>query len=269
MDPLTEVVVEKLGTTRPARVRVRFVAEQFEAREEWVPPARLKVPWSQVSAYEAREARWKAVASELDRRDTPEELAASTVFDMLINHELVSLEHRSATEGVSVIHDLEKLAQFLALEPQDLTGSSLAFKDDNGYVVPWSVTELIARTAAARDPQPILSHVDADEAEATRNKLYGKHYVGQDGRTRLLEPEYYQEQDESHFGRPYREVLRSWCGQQAVERRDELKELRKEVARLSDLVLAATAALRRAGDDREARRIERAVGVTVEELRRR
>ncbi|MFH5822300.1 hypothetical protein [Georgenia sp. AZ-5] len=261
--------MEKIGTTRPARVKVRFIEERFEGLEEWVPPGRLKAPWDQVAAYEAREARWEAVASELDRRDTPEELAASTVFDMLINHDLVSLEHRAATEGVSVIHDVEGLARFLGFETSRLTSSPLVFEEDGNHVVPWSVTELIARTAASRDPQPILAHVDEDEAEASRKKIYGERYITRDGRTHTLEPEYFQEADEEHFGRPWRDVLRSWCGQEAVERRDELKELRKEVARLGQLVLTATAALRRAVNHREAERIERDLGVTVEELRRR
>jgi hypothetical protein len=38
------VEVLRVGTSRPARVRVRFVEDAYEGREDWVPPARLKVP---------------------------------------------------------------------------------------------------------------------------------------------------------------------------------------------------------------------------------
>jgi hypothetical protein len=49
VDELVEVRVLRLGTQKPARVLVRFVDDAFEGREEWVPPARLKVPWQTLS----------------------------------------------------------------------------------------------------------------------------------------------------------------------------------------------------------------------------
>ena len=61
MDELVEVRILRIGTNRPARVLVRFVAEVFEGREEWVPPGRLKVLWSAVEEFLANERRWAAV----------------------------------------------------------------------------------------------------------------------------------------------------------------------------------------------------------------
>lgn len=58
VDPLVDVSVVRLGAQKPARVLVRFVDDEFEGREDWVPPARLKVPWSEVEEYRAREERW-------------------------------------------------------------------------------------------------------------------------------------------------------------------------------------------------------------------
>lgn len=49
VDLLVEVVVVCVGTRKPARVLVRFVDDEFEGREQWVPPVRLKVPWSEVA----------------------------------------------------------------------------------------------------------------------------------------------------------------------------------------------------------------------------
>ena len=43
IDQLVEVEVLRIGTSKPARVLVRFVADEFEGRRDWVPPARLKV----------------------------------------------------------------------------------------------------------------------------------------------------------------------------------------------------------------------------------
>ncbi len=78
--PLVEVRVVKVGSGKPARVLVRFVADEFEGREEWVPPARLKVPWSGVDAFVAKESRWDVVSAS-PVHDTAEHYATSTVFD--------------------------------------------------------------------------------------------------------------------------------------------------------------------------------------------
>ncbi len=42
----------------------------MEEREEWVPPARLKVAWADVDAFRAREAQWDAVLDLSLRGDT-------------------------------------------------------------------------------------------------------------------------------------------------------------------------------------------------------
>mgnify|MGYP003606116134 CR=1 FL=1 len=82
-DSLVEILVLKHGTKRPARVLVRFVDPSFEGREEWVPPSRLKVPWVDVDAFRAEEARWDAVVSLSRDGDTTETDAAHRVFDLL------------------------------------------------------------------------------------------------------------------------------------------------------------------------------------------
>lgn len=67
-DPLVQVLVRSIGSKRPARVLIRFVDAEFEGREEWVPPARLKVLWRDVDAFIARERRWDAVVKRRRRR---------------------------------------------------------------------------------------------------------------------------------------------------------------------------------------------------------
>jgi hypothetical protein len=61
VDELVEVLVVPLGTQRPARVLVRFADEACEGREEWVPPARLKVLWEDVVPFRRREEAWHRV----------------------------------------------------------------------------------------------------------------------------------------------------------------------------------------------------------------
>ena len=61
IDSLVEVEVLKIGTQKPPRTLVRFIDEQFEGRQEWIPPTRLKVIWKDAVEFEAREARWDRV----------------------------------------------------------------------------------------------------------------------------------------------------------------------------------------------------------------
>ena len=264
-DPLVQVHVRSIGSKRPARVLIRFVDAAFEGREEWVPPARLKAFWRDVDAFTAREQRWDAVVNAFDVFDTPEESAASVVFNKLIDEGLATLGY-NATNGVVTIRDLEGLAAFLELDPDDLQGDALSFVEDGHLVAPWSMTLLIAKRAAERDPDPILQYVEREEADRQREGTYGKDYGRRGSDSWHISAEICAQTDEEH-GRPVRDVLRRWCGHEATDRRDELKELRKEVLRLGRLAQSAVGALRRAGASREAASIERELGIPVEALR--
>jgi hypothetical protein len=45
-EPLVPVEVRRMGTKRPLRVLVvRFLDDEFEGREDWVSPSRLKMRW--------------------------------------------------------------------------------------------------------------------------------------------------------------------------------------------------------------------------------
>jgi hypothetical protein len=83
VDELVEVRVLRLGTQRPARVLVRFVDDAFEGREEWVPPARLKVPWQDVVPFREREQAWGRVREAGIPDDDPRVQAAEQVLEVL------------------------------------------------------------------------------------------------------------------------------------------------------------------------------------------
>jgi hypothetical protein len=104
-DPLVHVVTVRLGVKKPRRVLVRFVDDAFEGLQEWVPPTRLKVPWSSVDEFVATERRWETVMALSPEYDSPEETAAGVVFDLLISPDLAILGW-NATRGVAMIHDV-------------------------------------------------------------------------------------------------------------------------------------------------------------------
>ncbi|MCA1645599.1 MAG: hypothetical protein LC797_09090 [Chloroflexi bacterium] len=267
VDQLVEVLVLRIGTNKPARVMVRFVADEFEGREEWVPPARLKVPWCGVAHFAAREHRWAAVTDASCISDTAEDYATGAVFDALIDKSLASIGY-GGHAGVTTIQDVDGLTRFLDVDPGQLLTDPLSFVELGALVVPWSITQLIAQRAAEREPDRILRDVEKNEADHERDTTYGKTYPASRKKPAWrVDAEHYVEMENEPYNRPCWDLLRRWCGVEAATRRDELLELRREVARLGNLTLQAIATLRAAGQTREADRIERELGVTVEDLR--
>jgi hypothetical protein len=263
VDPLVAVRVRRVGTKKPARVLVRFLDEEFEGQEEWVPPARLKVLWCDVESYRARERRWARVMEASPVEDTAEHFAALTVFDALIDPSVATVGY-NRTSGVTTIHDVDALASLVNVEPARLRADPASFSEDGALVVPWATTELIVRRAADADPDPILRQVDNEEDEHRHKTVYGedrppsRHSDGGH-----LPAEWFVEHLDQPYNRPCWNLLRRWCGAQAVRRRDELVELRRELAHVRQLAHAAIVTLRAAGERHAADRLERGLASRV------
>jgi hypothetical protein len=264
VDELAQVTVVRLGTQRPARVLVRFADEASEGRQEWVPPGRLQTPWERRDEFVAREARWYKIHAAGPPVDDPREGAAETVIDLLLSDGGVSMEYRGC--GVARIRDAVAIAAKLGLEAEQLTRHPLAFIEEGVLIAPWEVTELVAATAARQDPVPVLDYVAEEERTARREAIHGRWYRG--GRRSSdfrVEPEQCAAYDIEN-SRPQREILRSWCGAEATDRFDELADLRTEVRRVGEVAQAAISALRAAGRDAEAARLQRDLGTPFEVL---
>lgn len=264
VDPLVEVRVVRVGTQKPARVLVRFVDEEFEGREDWVPPARLKVPWKDVDEFRTKEDRWNRIYAAGPGRDDPREDAAGEVFELLIDPELASLGYH--TGGSISITRPEALALELGLELEQLVGDPDAFIEDGAVIAPWPVTELVIRAAIQRNPEPVLQRVWSEEAQTRNEAIHGRHSAMRRGESYYVSPERCVEFD-NEYAKPIREVLRSWCGTDAIERFDELVELRKEIRRVGDVAQRAIDALRYSGRESHAAELERELGTPVEMLR--
>ena len=255
IDLLVQVVVLRIGVKTPKRVLIRFVDDEFEGQQDWVPPARLKVLWPEVEAFRDREARWAGVLVASSALDSPAETAVSVVFDVLIDPAVARLGF-NGTNCTIAIPDVEGLAAYLDLGPEELRADPSSFEEDGNLIAPWPTACLVAKRAVERDPEVVLRHVEREEAEARRDAIFGRHYPGRgknDGWS--VTPEICAQVDEEH-GRPVRAILRDWCGADAVGVRSELSELRKEVLRLTQLVESSVETLRQAGVRREADRIE-------------
>ncbi|PND50068.1 hypothetical protein CQZ88_21320 [Rhodococcus sp. ENV425] len=265
IDDLVEVVVLRLGTQKPARVLVRFADDRFEGREEWVPPARLKVPWPEVDQLRTQEARWAAIYDAGLHDDDPKADAAERVLDLVFDNDNAEVGYREG--GAIRMKDPARLAASLGLDEHQLTGHRLCFVEDDVTIAPWEVTELVVTTAARLHPEPVLEHVAAEERKARYEAIHGRWTDGSRSYQRsFIEPERCAESDTTYY-KPERDVLRLWCGPEAGERFDELVELRKEVRRVGEVAQAAIDALRSAGSHESADRLQRSLGQTVEMLR--
>jgi hypothetical protein len=262
-DPLVQVLVVRLGVKTPRRILVRFVDEEFEGRQDWVPPSRLKVPWSGTAEFVARERRWDAVvAPSPPDYDGPEESAAGTVMQLLVAPELATTGW-NATRGTIRIHDVPGLAAFLEVDPSELRAVITSFEEEGDLISPWPITLAIARRAAERDPHAVLRYVEKEEADARREATYGSWYRRRGAPGDHVSAEICGSVDEEH-GRPVRALLREWCGASAVDLRAEISSLRVEAASAAALAQAAVELLRRHGHPRDANRLERELA----ELRR-
>jgi hypothetical protein len=177
------------------------------------------------------------------------------VFDLLIDPDLAGLAHRSP--GVCAISDVNGLSRVLDLDADELRTDPRSFEDEGDLIVPWPVMEMIARRAAERNPEPMLRHVEKQEAEQQQGKIYGIRFRRTKHDDGYLTADQVAELDEEPIHRPCRDLMRQWCGADAVESRDDMRQLRAEVRRLGMLTLEATKILREAGSKRDAARIER------------
>lgn len=62
----------------------------------------------------------------------------------------------------------------LNLDPDDLQSDPLAFEEHGDLIVPWPVTEKIARRTAELNPDPILRQIQKEEADQRRKMTHGK-----------------------------------------------------------------------------------------------
>lgn len=263
VDPLTPVRVVRHGSQKPARVLVHFEDDAMEGREEWVPPARLKVPWDQAEDFKAEEARRDALTALSPRGDTTETRAAEAVIEDLVEFEVayISGQHNL------VVRDVAALAEQSGLSMEDLTSHELSFQNDGEVIAPWPVMLRVAQALAGRMPEQVLAAVDQEERKLQDELINGFRWErGKKFRDVDQEIEIVREVDEQGY-RQSRELRRQWCGAGPLARWGELAELRKEVRRVGGVAEEAIAVLRQRGHTGDADRLAAALGATVDMLR--
>ncbi|GAA1375974.1 hypothetical protein [Streptomyces beijiangensis] len=265
--PVEETEVLRIGNQRPLRIKVRFVAEEAEGREDWVPSARLRVPWQGKDAWLDREQCWSELTKDSPDDEDPAFRAVTIVFDEHLWDELVSFGVNYRDRGVLYVPDVPALAalldvpeSFFHTDPRACTGA------DGLLTAPWPTTRNTIRLLAHTRAEHLVSLLDQQERQEQHDAIYGRYYRGRGKNPgTYISAEICAEVDRSH--RPARDLLRQWCGAEAADSSEELKALRDEVLRIGQLMEQAIGCLRQSGQTTAADRFERELGVPLEALR--
>ncbi|WP_435602892.1 hypothetical protein [Streptomyces sp. bgisy130] len=241
--------------------------DEEEGREEWVPPARLRVPWAQKDEWLESQRRWDELTCDGPGDEDAEFLAASTVFDECSVEGVVSMGWNYRERGVVYIDDVSALAAVLDVSEDFFVADPRAIVDDAGAVTaPWPTTLGVARLLARSQAESLVAVLAEEEERTRRRAVYGEYYRGRGKNPGThISAEICAEVDRMH--KPGRDLVLQWCGAEAVDNRAELTALRDEVVRIGKLMEEAIRSLREAGRPRVADKFERQLGVPLEVLR--
>jgi hypothetical protein len=253
-EDLVEVEVVRIGVKKPARLLVRWIADESEGQQDWVPPSRLKVPWERVEDLRAREARWAAVQEPAWAMSELVRDAIDYVVELLIEPDIADMGY-NAQRDVIKIHQLDRLGALLGLDVERLRADPCSFEENDTLIAPITVAIEVAKSAASLWPEKVLAEIEQDEAKARHDAVHGRAFR-LPGRTEDWIPgEVCARIDQE--GQPLRDLLREWCGAGPGSVRAEIRELREEAHRLRALAQKAIEELRASGHRKKAADLER------------
>lgn len=236
--PVQPVEVVREGPPRSARVRIRYLDGEYEGLEEWVPKARLLVPWDEAKEFCEDERRLLAAqGASGEVHGTLFYKAVETVFYAIarvFDEELILFGWRAYERDLLIIREFHTTVQKLRLNREELLLEPHSFVNRHGhYVAPFQTAERLGKLFCQRFPREILQYMRAKE-EDLRQKII----TADNPSTRSFHEEW-QGKSKAAFM-----VVREWCGQKAVAEFDEVAALQKEVRRLRDVIQSTARWLR-------------------------
>jgi hypothetical protein len=229
--PLRKIIF--VGPAKAGKARIRHADGDLDGLEEWVPTRTVTCPWGERKAFLRDESRWSALQE-----------AAARDYDPVIDEAISTVFAATADEtGFVRVWTIEPERAQRLWRRAGLDGSPdqhpLAYTDRSGHLnLPYETAFQFARAFAAAEPQPCI------------------HYI-QEWEDRLRAEGYEPGRRASHHVlrniRPAHALVREWT------QAGELAMLREENKRLRQLLARAFEALRRAGDEQSANRLDRAL----------
>ena len=227
--PLQEVTILKVASqSGNCRVRIQFEDGDSEGQAEWVFRRMLKVPWDQGKALLEHERLWEA-ARKWGKPIASSELSAA---EIVVDETIDSAVAGPHSYGLLAVHDrsaLEHLVQIPLPDPH----SPGAFEEDGTEYLPWPTMLEVALVQARATPQVLLEYVERAAVELAESDSQFRQLNARDGFPRPLGLDQAREFDEER--RRYLNQIRQWCGQEALDKWDEVWHLRGEVERLTEI----------------------------------
>jgi hypothetical protein len=221
----------------------------YEGDVDWVPIGRLKVPWDERGPFLAEEDRWTLINGRT-RPPALERDAAWEVFRLTVDPDIADLFYNGAA-GVLEIHQMNDLVEVTGTPRSVIMSFEAAFSADGVTYVPWAMTKMLARSLATAHPGAILRVLAEEEVEERRRAFESAYrttgYASREEvEARALEA--FGKVMEYH--RPRHELLRWWCGVEAVDMHAELEALRTSWTQLAALCVVAVDELASKGTKR-------------------
>lgn len=222
-----------VGPAKAGKAKIRHADGELDGLEEWVSTRTLMCPWGEREAFLRDESRWNALQEAATRDYDPVvEEAISTVF-----------EATGEETGFIRVWTVEPRRAQRLWHRAGLEGSPdqhpLAHTDRRGQLhLPFETAFQFAKAFAAAEPEPCIHYLQESE-----DRLRAEGYEpGRRVSHRVL-----------RNLRPAHALVREWT------HAGELGLLREENQRLRQVLGQALEALRRAGDEQSANRLDHAL----------
>jgi hypothetical protein len=222
-----------IAPARSGKAKVRHRDGDLNGLEEWVPTRTLMCPWAEHRLFLRDESRWAALQQAAARDHDPVvEEAVSIVFE-------ATGDENGFVRVWTVSPERARRLWRRASLPGTPDHHALAYTDRHGQMnLPYETALEFARAFAAAEPEPCLHYIQEWE-----DRLRAEGYEpGQRYRHSFLREL-----------RPAHALVREWAQE------GELQLLSEQNTRLRRLLLEAIAALRHAGHELQANRIDRAL----------
>jgi hypothetical protein len=233
-------VLEIERRKQSTRAVVEFLDNARSGHVENVPAGRLRVPWSEVAAFDTLMVNWQHIDGY--KLSQAEERAVGVVFEQLI-------PEAAATYDMGQVHNAAEIRDDRALEllvnrpVSELVEAVLSFQHDGCWWLSAEGTLLIAEAACRADPMPILAWVTEQEKKCREAVKRGAERVNLDGERYTSEPDWEYELYR-RLDLPVHEILREWCGHRAVSLYERLAAAEAENHRLDELLARVADSMR-------------------------
>ncbi|UTT63677.1 hypothetical protein [Microcella humidisoli] len=235
-DRLTEVVVQGVNDSKPARVEITYAAIP-ESVVDSVPPSRLKVRWPERDRFLRREAQWRTISS---RPSNVERMAVTAVIDEFFRP-AAAIGAGKLMKGTIAIYDADLVDVFMGGGLEGVLRGADHVAEGAADHYGWEVAVEIAKRTCRFKPDRVMALVQAEEKSGW--SAWSGAWTGSSA-TRAFE---------ASTGQTW-SLLRNWCGRES-DALVELTGLRDDLARLIAAFEAAVVLVARGLDEARAREL--------------